>query len=242
MPKRPLSTRDTGAGLLLLFAPALALALGACGPSIDPAAKADIDGRVAALQAGGGVTPAPASFEPLPLAAGQWSQYKMLDDKGQPSFLTYKVLGEEGGAFWIETLNETYFGRTAQKMLIAFGNRMDPSQIDIRAVVTLDKRGNVNPMPPAMMPLLQSTFKSAVSALVINWQGLPQESATVPAGRFDGCFRARSEAQWGPWKSNADSWRHPAVPVSGLVRSQGLDHPFTMELVAFGSTGATADF
>jgi len=93
-----------------------------------------------------------------------------------------------------------------------------------------------------MMPLLQSMFRSALATLVINWQGLPQETATVPAGRFDGCFRARSEAQWGPYRSTADSWRHPAIPVSGLVRSQGLDHPFTMELVAFGMTGATADF
>ena len=227
---------SAGAGLLL------ALALGGCGPSIDPAAKADIDGRMAALQGANAVVPAPATFEPLPLAAGQWSQYKMVDDKGQPGFLTYKVLGEEGGAYWIETLHESYFGRTGQKMLIAFASRMDPSQMDIRAVVTLDKRGNVNPMPPAMMPLLQSTFRSALAALVVNWQGLPQEPAAVPAGRFDGCFRTRTEAQWGPYRSTADSWRHPAVPVSGLVRSQGLDHPFTMELVAFGMTGATPDF
>jgi hypothetical protein len=226
----------TGAGLLL------ALVLGGCGPSIDPAAKADIDGRLAALQGAGTVIPAPATFDPLPLAAGQWSQYKMVDDKGQPGFLTYKILGEEGGAYWIETLHESYTGRTAQKMLIAFGNRMDPSQMDVRAVVTLDRRGNVNPMPPTMMPLLQSTFKSALSALVINWQGLPQESVTVPAGRFEGTFRARSEAQFGPYRSTADSWRHPAVPIAGLVRSQGLDHPFTMELVAFGMTGAAADF
>jgi hypothetical protein len=127
-------------------------------------------------------------------------------------------------------------------MLIAFGSRFDPSQMEIRGVVTLDRRGNVNPMPPGMMPLLQSMFRSALATLAINWQGLPQESASVPAGRFDGCFRARSEAQWGPYRSTADSWRHPAVPVSGLVRSQGLDHPFTMELVAFGMTGATPDF
>ena len=219
-----------------------ALALTACGPSIDPAARADIDGRVAALQGNAGTFPPPVSFEPLPLAAGQWSQYKMVDDKGQPGFLTYKVLGEEGGAYWIETLHETYFGRTAQKMLIAFGNRMDPTQFEIRGVVTLDRHGNVNPMPPAMMPMLQSMFRGAVSALAINFQGLPQEAAVVPAGRFDGCFRARTEAQWGPYKSTADSWRHPAVPVSGLVRSQGVDHPFTMELVAFGMSGATPDF
>ena len=35
----------------------------------------------------------------------------------------------------------------------------------------------------------------------------------MPAGRFDGCVRARSDAQWGPWKTTADSWRHPAVPA-----------------------------
>ncbi len=123
-------------------------------------------------------------------------------------------------------------------MLLAFGNRMDPGlESKIRGVVTLDRRGNVNPMPPTMLPMLQSMFRGAVSALVVNFQGLPQESAVVPAGRYDGCFRARSEAQWGPYKSTADSWRHPAVPVSGLVRSQGVDHPFTMELVAFGMFG-----
>ena len=93
-----------------------------------------------------------------------------------------------------------------------------------------------------MMPLLQSTYKGIVSGLVIHWQGLPQESATVPAGRFDGCFRTRTEAQWGPWKSVADSWSHPAVPLSGAVKSQGVDKPFTMELVAFGLSGATDDF
>jgi len=30
--------------------------------------------------------------------------------------------------------------------------------------------------------------------------------------------------------------------MSGAVRSQGVDRPFTMELVAFGLTGATDDF
>ena len=78
--------------------------------------------------------------------------------------------------------------------------------------------------------------------LVINWQGLPQESAAVPAGKFDGCFKARTDAQWGPWRSVADSWSHPAVPLSGAVRSQGVDRPFTMELAAFGTSGAVSEF
>jgi len=219
------------------------LTLGACGPSIDPAAKADIDGRVAALRSTtGSPVPPPNTYEALPLAPGQWTQYKMTDDKGEPGFLTYKILGQEGGAYWIEILNEHYTGVTTQKMLVAFGSRIDPSQLDIRAVVTRDRRGNVTEMPPAMIPLIRSTLQGILASMVINWQGLPQEPAVVPAGHFEGCFRSRTSAQWGPWKSTADAWAHPMVPLSGIVRTQGLDHPFTMELVAFGMTGATADF
>jgi hypothetical protein len=218
------------------------LGVAACGPSIDPAAKADIDGRVAALQAGGVSFPTPTAFEPMPLAVGQWSQYKLVDDKGQPSFLTHKVIGQEADAFWLEILNERYTGRMEQKMLVAFGNRMDPTQIQIRAIITKDVHGRVSEVPPAMISLLQSSYQGIVSSMVIHWQGLPQESATVPAGRFDGCFRARTEAQWGPWKSTADSWSHTSVPLSGTVRSQGVDRQFNMELTAFGLSGATDDF
>ena len=42
--------------------------------------------------------------------------------------------------------------------------------------------------------------------------------------------------------ASRDSWSHPAVPLSGAVRSQGVDHPFTMELAAFGTSGAVSDF
>jgi hypothetical protein len=219
------------------------LSLGACGPSIDPAARADIDGRVAALQSTtGSPVPPPATYEALPLAPGQWTQYKMTDDKGQPGFLTYKILGQDGGAYWIEILNESYAGATTQKMLVAFGSRIDPGQLDVRALITRDRHGHVTEMPPAMMGLMQSTLKGILASMVINWQGLPQEPTVVPAGHFAGCFHSRTNAQWGPWQSTADSWSHPMVPLSGIVRTQGLDHPFTMELVAFGMTGATADF
>src|SRR6185312_15676031 len=129
-----------------------------------------------------------------------------------------------------------------QKMLVAFGSRSDPNQIDVRAVVTLDRRGHVRPVPPSMIPTMQVRFRGIVAALATDWQGGPQETTSVPAGRFEGCYHGRTEAQWGAWKSLADSWRHPAVPLSGLVRSQGLDRPFTMNLVAFGTSGATADF
>ena len=173
----------------MLFSAAAAVVLAAmtltgCSPSIDPAAKADIDHRVGLLQAGGAALPPPTTFMPAPLAAGQWSQYKAIDDKGQPSFITYKIVGEDSGAYWVEILHESYFGADAQKMLIAFGNRMDINQVEIRAASTRDSKGHVNELPPSVMPLLQSSFKGIASSLIISWQGLPQEPAAGPGRPF----------------------------------------------------------
>jgi hypothetical protein len=235
--------RPQSLSLVAAVAVAVTVTSSACGPSIDPAAKADIDRRVAMLQPGSAAMPppAPGMFAPMPFAVGQWTQYKMTDDKGQPSFLTQKIVGQEGDAVWLESVNESYSGRMITKMLVAFGNRMDPNQVDIRAVKMKDASGNLNEIPPPMISLMQSTYRGAVSSLLISWQGLPQEATVVPAGRFDGCFKARTDAQWGPWRSVADSWAHPAVPLSGTVRSQGVDKPFTMELTAFGTSGATSE-
>jgi hypothetical protein len=84
-------------------------------------------------------------------------------------------------------------------------------------------------------------YQGMASTLVVSWQGLPQENAIVPAGNFTGCFKTRTDAAWGPWKSASTAWSHPAVPISGLVRSQGIDQPTSMELTAFGMTGAVSE-
>jgi len=231
------------------FAPHVALAaclagltLAGCGPSIDAAAKADVDGRVAALHAASDSFPAPTGFIPMPLAAGQWTQHKLVNEKGEPSFITYKILRQEGDAFVIETVHEAYTGKTMQQLVVAFGNRMDPSQIEVRAFKMKDSKGRVNELPPGVMPMMQSMYKNAVSMLVMNWQGMPQEDATVPAGHFTGCYKVRTDAQWAGFRSVSDSWSHPAVPLSGMVKSKGVDKATTMELVAFGTSGASSEF
>jgi hypothetical protein len=216
--------------------------LAACGPSIDPAAKADIDRRVAALGAPRQTFPAPGGFVPMPFAAGQWTRHKLVDDKGTPSFVTYKVLSQEGDAFWLEVVTDSYSGRTMMKMLLAIPNRMDPNSIDIRAVSMKDRNGRVTNLDGPVLQMLRSTYQGTLSTLVMSWQGLPQEDASVPAGTFAGCFHARTDASWGPWHSANNSWSHAAVPLSGLVKSQGIDKPTSMELVEFGMQGAVSEF
>jgi hypothetical protein len=213
-----------------------------CGPSIDAAAKADIDKRVAALGAPKQTYPAPTGFQPMPFAPGQWIRLKMVDDKGEPSFITQKILAQDGDAFWLESVTETYVGRNMVKLLIAVPNRMDPASVDIRAGAIKDKNGQVTELTGPLLSLMKSSYQGVVSTLTVSWQGMPQEDVSVPAGTFAASYKARTDASWGPWHSSTNSWGHSAVPLSGLVKSVGIDKPTTMELVDFGLTGAVSEF
>jgi hypothetical protein len=233
-----MKTRALLASLLVT----LCLSAAACGPSIDAASKADIDKRVAALGAPKQSYPAPTGFQPMPFAAGQWIRIKLVDDKGQPSFITQKVLAQEADAFWLESVTQTYTGKTITKLLLAIPNRMDPSTVDIRAAMMKDHKGNVTNFDGPLLSLMKSSFQSVVSTMTVSWQGLPQEDVSVPGGSFTGCYKARTDAAWGPWHSATTSWGHSSVPLSGLVKSVGIDKPTTMELVDFGLTGAASEF
>jgi hypothetical protein len=214
--------------------------LAGCGPSIDPALKADIDRRIASLPKPTQTFPGPTEFQPQPFQVGQWTQHKMVYDQ-QPSFLTTKVVGQDGDAFWIESLQESYSGRTVTKILLSIPNRMDPASIQIRGVVMKDRNGHVQTIDGPVLSMMQGLYRRFVENLVVSWQGQPQENASVPAGTFTGCFKMRSDAQWGAWKAASMSWSHPVVPLSGMVRSEGIDKPSSMELVAFGQSGAVSE-
>jgi hypothetical protein len=218
-----------------------ALLAGACGPSIDSAAKADIDRRVAAFAPSGQGFPSPTVFAPKPLVEGQWTQHRLTNEKGEHSLITYKVVGSDAGAYWVEMANEGYYGKTVTKILVAIGDRSSPSTMDIRAVKTKDKNGKVTEIEGPMIQLMRSMWQGAINMLAISWQGLPQEDAAVVAGSFAGCFKARTDASWGGWHSTSTTWMHPVVPISSMVRSVGIDKPTTMELVGFGETGATSE-
>jgi hypothetical protein len=215
--------------------------LSACGPSIDGAAKTDIDQRLAVLAPSGQTFPVPAVLVPKTLVVGQWTLYKLVGDKGEPSLVTHKIVGEEGGAFWVETANESYYGKTVTKILLSIGDRTNPSTMQIHVVKMKDKKGKVSELSgPAIQPM-QSMWQGSVNMLAVSWQGLPQEGTLVVAGSFAGCFKARTDASWGPWHALSTTWMHPAVPISGLVRSVGIDRPTTMELIGFGEAGATTE-
>ena len=180
-------------------------------------------------------------FVPKPLVVGQWTQHKLVNDKGEPALVTYKIVGEDSGAYWVEVANESYYGKTVTKILLFPGDRMNPNTMEIRTVKLKDKKGQVTEITGPMIRLMKSMWQSSINMLAVSWQGLPQESMPVIAGTFTGCFKARTDGSWGVWHAASTTWMHAIVPISGLVKSAGIDHPTTMELVGFGETGATSE-
>jgi hypothetical protein len=212
-----------------------------CATIYDPGAKAAIDSRVARLPAPAQTFPVPTAPAPLPLAVGQWTQHQMIDDAGRPSFLTMKLVGEASGSYWLEILEETYSGRRVTKMLVYFGDRASATSMDIRFIKTRLGTGPVTDTPVADIPGARDTWQGVLALLGTSWQGLPQETARVPAGIFTACYRRDSEDKWGPLQTKSTVWAHPAVPLSGLVRSQAVDGPHSLQLVAFGERGAVSE-
>jgi hypothetical protein len=217
------------------------LASPACTPAgYDAAAKTDIDRRVTLLGPPSSTFPAPTATALRPLAIGQWTQHKGLDQLGRPSFVTIKLVGEDLGSYWVEIVEETYLGRNAGKMLVYLGDRTNAAAIDIKILKTMDKRGQVSEVDPRL-PEARAAWQGFLSVLATSWQGLPQEDASVPAGAFTSCWKGIAPAGWGPFPGRSTTWWHPAVPLSGLVRTQSLDQPTSLELVAFGDRGAVSE-
>jgi hypothetical protein len=88
---------------------------------------------------------------------------------------------------------------------------------------------------------MNSILRGQLGPIVMDWTGLPQEDTSVPAGKFSGCYKGRSEISFAGFKSSATTWGHTAVPLSGMVRSLG-DKGDVVELVSFGTTGAQSEF
>jgi len=219
----------------------LIAALAGCGPYIDPAAQADIDRRVALLGPSLHGVSAPTVFQPRPFAVGQWTQHKVIRE-GEPSFITTKIVAKEGDALWIESVKETYLGKTVTKVLVFIGDRANPHSVEVRAGRIRDRTGRVTEIGPTMLSLMRSMFATPLGVPVGSWYGQPQEDIVVPAGAFAGCFRGEKiDAMWGPLRATSLAWSHPAVPISGLVRSEGIDRPVAAELVGYGDSGATSE-
>jgi hypothetical protein len=228
---------------LSLVLPLIAsLALSSCGPSVNPALKSSIDKRILSFpQSSDNVYEAPASAEPLPPAVGQWARYKLTDDDNNPALMTYKIVGEDAGAYWLETVRETYTEKQVTLLLVKLGDRRSLDGFEVRAMKQKVDDDTPTEFPSAMLGLMQSLWKPMLESMVIDWNGKEQDDARVPAGVFKRCYQAYTTVSLFGSSKTTRNWAHPAVPMSGSVRSQSVDSTFSMVLLEFGLDGAKSE-
>jgi hypothetical protein len=228
--------------ILSVTALVAALALSGCGASVNPALKSSIDKRILAFPSeSDNVYDAPTSAEPMPIGVGQWARYKLMDTEGNPALVTYKVVGEDAGAYWLETVRETYQDKQVMLTLVDMGNRKDLDGVEVRALKQKIDDNSPTEYPSALLGMMKALWKPMLENMVVDWNGKQQDDARVPAGVFNQCYQAYVTVSLLGSSETSHMWSHPAVPMSGTVRSQSVDSTSSMTLLEFGLEGAESE-
>lgn len=173
-------------------------------------------------------------------AIGQWARYGVTYRNGGRSFIRYSIVDREAGGFWVEVEDRRRTGIRYIRM------HLRPSSDGPTELLALmfKRNGEVEQIPPRLMPQFRPMLEQWIALLFpASLQGDPEEETlTVPAGAFSGT-RHTTEALGMPEQPmNAIVWRHPDVPVSGMVKLSDESGEHTMELLGYGLEGATSAF
>ena len=121
------------------------------------------------------------------------------------------------------------------------GDRRTLDGFEVRAMKQKIDDNQPTEFPSAVVGLMKALWKPMVEGMVIDWNNKEQDDARVPAGVFKHCYQAYTTVSFFGSSQTTRNWAHPAVPMSGSVRSQSTDSTFSMVLLEFGLEGATSE-
>lgn len=187
------------------------------------------------------------AFSGVPaMTVGQWVVYGITDEDGERTIMRSAVIGHSGDEWTTETtmiteddviiMQFTFKGLEAAKRA---GNTED-----LEIVRMAIKSNDDDPM--VMDGMMLSMVKGMYGK---NLEGLATQTTidgdggalTVVAGTFNGTAKAKSKSSIAGGDEETTSWMHPAIPVYGVVKSV-TEEETTMELLDFGTSGATPSF
>ena len=156
------------------------------------------------------------------------------------SFLTDKVVKKDGDAFWIESVLERPERRIVTQVLLAMKDHSSPDAIEIRELRVKMPDGKLQDYRGRQLKSAQLMYERVLGEPpeYPKLAGLPTENVRVPAGTFEGCYRRHVSPKFKNIRGDRTVWTHPAVPISGTVKSVTDGKEITVELVDFGMTGA----
>jgi hypothetical protein len=184
----------------------------------------------------------PTSQALAPFAVGQWAKYKVHSGEGSTSQLMYKIVGQEEGAHWLEIVRGEPNAGNVLQLLVSVKDRSDANSLEIKAAKILMPNRHVRDIRGRMLEPMADGYKRALAdSFLPALGGAPQKDVTVPAGTFHGCYQVKQNADTKQGSTSYDACVHPAVPISGVVRSEQVGGKSKTELVGYGMTGAVSD-
>jgi hypothetical protein len=226
---------------------AVALALAACGPSIKPAMKSATDQLAAERRAPARDLSLERKLTPMKWAVGQWTLTRTVNQKGEPSYTRTAVVDHDKLGWWIEMETQDYYKRSfTQVVYAAMPTTVDDALDSVRRIVIREEGKKDQVMDftkddPSMAfaKLLAKQYMTVGVAAVP--EGASREDAKVPAGTFRGCAKFDAKVSFaGLFSVESTTWFHPGVPLSGAVKSVTRDGKISVELVDYGTSGATS--
>jgi hypothetical protein len=175
--------------------------------------------------------PPPAKPDPLPLRVGQWIRQRTLEG-GRDGTHSLKIVAQQSGAFWFEVVTGAADAGTVVQILMDAKDRKDKNTADIRSARVRMPNGLIKELTGPMLEPNKPGYRQLLQS-VFGFGEAPEarEDVTVPAGTFRGCYRVERE--------KTKFWIHPAVPLTGIVKSEGPDT--RLELMDFGLDGAVSE-
>jgi hypothetical protein len=180
--------------------------------SIDPAAKAALDQKLAQLQPSPETYPPSEIYNPMTFAVGQWTQHHVKKGKDGPELLTYKLVDKDERGFWLETLKETYSGREVAKMHVFLSAGRDPTGMEIRAIRV---RKNKEPFADLDPDTARQTYQSMLDLLAVSFEGRIKDDARVPGGPLHRLLQGEDGRRVGPVATTDDDLRAPRGAALG---------------------------
>ena len=197
---------------------------------------------VAEPPAPGGEVARPTSTELAPFAVGQWSKYRTTMDDGTTAEITYKIVGEERGAHWIEIVRGAAEAGTVMQLLVKLTSRSDPNGIEIKAARIRMPNSEMRELGEDKLGPTADGYKKALADVFVpSLTGSPQEDVTVPAATFRGAYKRQQKTDVAEGSPDQVVWLHPAVPISGVVKSEEVGKPGKTELLTWGASGAKSE-
>lgn len=205
-------------------------------------ASAAASGSAPAPAAGGSTVPSPKSAKRPELAVGQWHTHRVTKNGKPTGEFSYRVVGKEGDAFWMEVENDTGGKTMVLQILLGVPDIHAPEKATIEKVKMKLPGGRVQELSGAMLKMTQGQYQKMVGSIIgqTELEG-PQKTVSVEAGTFEDCYERETDVEVIGIRTQSTIWNHPAVPITTMVESISKDGT-RFELVDYGMTGAKSTF